>query len=114
MIFRFFKGWKSIDISVFPQNFFTQFIGLMFSSSKTSIRLFSYKCDKMIRIHSFFVFYSFVIVWLDSKNKVIGHKIVRPFTASVEPPRKFRSFIEIPLDDKYSKEVRFIVGKAKI
>lgn len=86
----------------------------MFSSSKTSIRLFSYKSDKTIKIHSFFVFYSFVIAWLDSKNRVIGYKIVKPFTSSVEPPKNFRSFIEIPIDEKYAKEVRFIVGNAKI
>jgi len=114
MLFRFFKGKRFIDVSVFRQNKFTQFIGLMFSSSKTPIRLFSYKSDKSIKIHSWFVFYSFLIVWLDKKNHVIAYKKVNPFTTSVEAPKKFRSFIEIPIDEKYAREVRFIVGKAKI
>ncbi len=114
----FFKVYRNkhifFDFNVLKVNSFTQFIGLMFSSSKTSIRLFYYNCDKLVDIHSWFVFYSFFIVWLDKKNRIIDYKLVKPFTFCVKAPRKFRSFLEIPFDEKYKKEVRFIVGKAKI
>ncbi len=111
MIFRLFKGKKFLEISVFRQNLFTQFIGLMFSRRKTAIRLFSYKSDKIMKIHSWFVFYSFLIVWLDSKNHVIEWRVVKPFTSCVIPSKECRAFLEIPLDEKYNNELSFIVGK---
>lgn len=111
MRFKFFTGRRSIFADVVSVNGFTQFIGLMFSRRKTPIRLFSYGSYRRVPIHSWFVFYSFLIVWLDSKNRVIEWRVVKPFTSCVLPKRKARAFLEIPLDDKYSRELKFIVGK---
>ena len=111
MEFRFYKDRVLRIINVKKTNFFTQFIGLMFSRRKTYVRLFSYKSDRRVSVHSWFVFYKFLIVWLDSKNRVVSWKIVKPFTSCVLPKKKCRAFLEIPLDAKYSKDISFVVGK---
>ena len=103
MKFDFFKGKKKLSVNVLKMNFLTQYLGLMFSSSKTSIRLFSYSKDCGIMIHSWFVFYPFLIVWLDKSKKVIGFKKVLPFTSCVIPKKKFRHFIEIPFNSLNKK-----------
>ena len=114
MRITFFNKKKSYSIDAKQQNIFTQFIGLMFSGRKTSIRLFSYLSERKVPIHSWFVFYPFLIVWLDSRNKVIEWKVVKPFTLHVAPKKLCRRFLEIPFDDKYLRVIRFIVGKANI
>ena len=111
MLFKFYRGKKFLNAPVLRAGLFTQFIGLMFSRRKTSIRLFSYSSDRRVPIHSWFVFYKFLIVWLDSNDKIIDWRVVKPFTSCVLPDKKCRAFLEIPLDEKYDKEIRFIVGK---
>ena len=111
MLFKFYRGKKFLNVSVLRVGFFAQFIGLMFSRRKTAIRLFSYESDRCVPIHSWFVFYPFLIAWLDSKNRVIERRVVKPFTSCVLPSKKCRSFLEIPIDEKYRKEIEFIVGK---
>lgn len=111
MLLRVFNRHKSLQIDVKRVGFFTQFIGLMFSRRKTPIRLFSYSSDRKVPIHSWFVFYEFLIVWIDSKNKIVSWKLVKPFTSLVLPTINCRAFLEIPIDDKYKKELDFVVGK---
>lgn len=110
MLFKVFSGRRFFDFSVLRVGFFTQFIGLMFSRRKTIVRLFSYSSDRRVPVHSWFVFYNFLIVWLDSKNKIVEWRVVRPFTSIILPRKKCRAFLEIPIDDKYSHELNFVVG----
>ena len=70
--------------------------GLMFKSRKTPPLLFEFDEDTDIAIHSWFVFYSFLALWLDKNNNVLEGKIIRPFKSSVQPYKKFRKLIEIP------------------
>ncbi len=111
MQLRVFNRRRQLQIDIKRVGFFTQFIGLMFSRRKTPIRLFSYSSDRKVPIHSWFVFYDFLIVWLDSKNKIVSWKVVKPFTSLVLPTRVCRAFLEIPLDGKYRKEIDFVVGR---
>lgn len=104
------RSGKSMSFSVRRQNAVTQFIGLMFSTKRTDMRLFSYNKEKIVPIHSWFVFYPFLIAWLDSENRIIEFRVVKPFNSLVIPNKKSKAFIEIPIDAKYSKEIRFIVG----
>ena len=110
MLFRIFNRGKFIGLNVVRVNFFTQFTGLMFSRRKTAIRLFSHAVDRRMPIHSWFVFYKFLIVWLDSKKRVVEWRVVKPFTSFVLPRKVCCAFLEIPLDDKYNKEIKFVVG----
>jgi len=100
---------KRIKIIAEDCNILQKFIGLMFSSkNKAKILLFNFKRRQGIRIHSFFVFYPFVAVWLDKKNKVVDLKIVKPFTFCVSPKRKCLKLVEIPMSHQYKKIIKRI------
>ena len=88
--------------------------GLMFKSKITKNLLFEFGKESTIRIHSWFVFFDFLALWLDDKNKIIEWKIVKPFTSSVKPKKPFSKLIEIPLNNQNRKIHRFFVGKGKI
>ena len=104
-----FKG-KPIEIPVRKMGFFGKIKGLMFKSSRENL-LFEFSSDTNIKIHSFFVFFSFLAVWLDEKNRVLEWKIVRPFTVAVSPEKLYRKLVEVPLNKKNTKIIEFFVGK---
>lgn len=87
--------------------------GLMFRSSSCNSLLFSFSIDKEMSIHSFFVFFPFLAIWLDRRNNVIDYEIVKPFTALVKSPKKFRKLVEIPLNNENKKIIKFIVGEER-
>ncbi len=95
------KGWK-------------KYFGLMFRSSETQPLYFSFSSGKKIVIHSWFVFFSFLAVWLDSKDSVIRWEIVKPFTASLYGPQGCAALLEIPCISEKAAFNNFIVGKRKI
>lgn len=71
---------KRIKLLVEKFNLLESAIGLMFSSKeKSGIILFDFKKERRIDIHSFFVFYDFLAIWLNKKNEVIQIKKVKPF-----------------------------------
>lgn len=107
-------GRKKIDIDVKNVGFLNKGIGLMFRSSKTKPLLFNFSRDARRTITSLFVFFDFIIVFLDDKNRVIEVRKIKPFVFNYTPEKKFRKFIEIPVDKKYSKEIDFFVGKENI
>ncbi len=85
--------------------------GLMFSRRENAeALLFEFSSQGLWSIHSFFVFYPFLALWLRD-NEVIDYKIVHPFSFSVLPRDPFHRLIEIPLNEKYRKLVADIVGK---
>ncbi len=94
-----FSG-KSIELEVKRTNLFSKFFGLMFRSSETENLLFDFGKDCKIKIHSLFVFFPFLIIWLNGKNEVVEYKIVKPFRFSVSPKTKFRKFVEVPINRK--------------
>ena len=52
-------------------------------------------------IHSFFVFFPFLAIWLDDKDKIIDSKVIKPFRFSILPSKKFVKLIEIPINKDY-------------
>ena len=74
-----------------------KFTGLMFRSSKTKPLMFSFDGDVDYSIHSWFVFFPFLAIWLDSNNRLVDSKVVYPFQNSVRAKNKFRRLIEIPI-----------------
>jgi uncharacterized membrane protein (UPF0127 family) len=91
-----------------------KFIGLMFKSSKTKSLLFEFKKDKIISIHSYFVFFSFLAVWLDRDNNIIESQLVKPFTLLAKSNTLARKLIEIPLNKDNNDIIDLIVGKGKV
>lgn len=99
---------KKIKVSVKECNLFWKSVGLMFSRRETAnILLFSFKNKQKIAIHSFFVFYKFLAVWLDENNKVVDLKIVKPFTFCVFPSRDSFKLVEIPINRNNKNLISF-------
>ena len=96
-----FKNTK-ILLEVKNCNFFERFKGLMFTRiKKAKPLLFDFRKETKIPLHSFFVFFNFLVFWLDKNNNVIDYKICRPFQVNISTKRKFRKIVEIPLNKDY-------------
>jgi uncharacterized membrane protein (UPF0127 family) len=89
---------------------FGKFIGLMFQNREKSQALL-FEDSKNTSIHSFFVFFNFLILWLNDKNEVLDYKVVKPFSIYEKSPTGFTKIIEIPINRRYHKIVTFIVGE---
>lgn len=77
--------------------------GLMFRKMENApVLLFRFIESKYISFHSFFVFFHFVIIWLDEKNKVIEYREISPWTWRIKTNKKFSKVIEIPVNKKNS------------
>lgn len=88
---------------------FGMFWGLMFSTKeKSNILLFDFKKNTKSGIHSFFVFFSFIAVWLDEKDNIIQIDKVRPWTTYLAPKKKYKKLIEIPISKRYKEELDFL------
>ncbi len=100
---------KKIDVVAEDCNLLKKFTGLMFSRrEKAEILLFSFRRKQKIRIHSLFVFYPFLAVWLDDKNNVIDLKKVQPFSPCVSPKKPVFSLVEIPIKNKNAKLLKIL------
>lgn len=104
-------GSKKIDVSVHRVSFVGRFTGLMFRGRNTNNLLFDFKKKTKIAIHSVFVFFSFLAVWLDEDNNVLEFKVVRPFEFYICPKKYFFRFIEVPINDKNKEIIEFFVGE---
>jgi uncharacterized membrane protein (UPF0127 family) len=103
MIHSFYFSGKKFKVETKKMGFFGKFIGLMFKSSSTKNLLFEFDRNVGLPIHSFFVFFPFLAIWVDGKDKVIDFKFVRPFCFSVKPKKDFRKLIELPINEKNEK-----------
>lgn len=111
---RIFLNRKSIEIDARKVSFLRRGIGLMFRSKETEPLLFEFNNDGKRAITSFFVFFPFLAVWLDEKDRVVELKKILPFEFSIRPKRAFRKLVEIPFNHKNEKIISFFVGKRKI
>lgn len=104
------RGIKVNDVKKVSE--FEKIIGLMFRCrEKCPAMLFEFKKPTQMKIHSLFVFFPFVAVWLDNQNNIIDLKIVKPFQLSVYCKKYFYKLLEIPLSRKYKKEIQLLFKK---
>jgi len=86
--------------------------GLMFKKpEKAEALLFEFDKPVKLKIHSCFVFFPFLAIWLDDKNRVVCIKIVKPFRFSVSPKTPFCKLIEIPLTRNYNSIVGIFLSQ---
>lgn len=104
---------REIKINVRKLNEIGKFIGLMFRTRQTKNLLFSFNKKKRYSIHSLFVFFDFMAIWLDGKNNVLEWKIAKPFSFYIAPKKPFSSMIELPFNKDNKKLIDFIVDKGK-
>lgn len=81
--------------------------GLMFRTKKTRALIFKTKGA----IHSLFVFFPFLVLWLDNKNSVVDYKVVKSFTPHVNTKHKFERILEVPISRRYNSIVKIVVGE---
>ena len=105
---------KNIETPVKKVSELGKTIGLMFKKKTTENLLFEFNEKTNLRIHSYFVFFDFLAIWLDKKNRVLEWKIIKSFTLSVKPKKSFFKLIEIPFNRKNEEIVESFVGKRKI
>lgn len=105
---------QKINIPVKKVFYFGKIFGLMFKNKGTKNLLFEFKNESQMRIHSFFVFFPFLTIWVDKKNNIIEFKFVKPFNPSIKPKKSFQKLIEVPLNSKNKKIINYFVGKRKI
>ncbi len=75
--------------------------GLMFSRrEKANALLFEFKKPTKMKIHSHFVFFPFLAIWLDEENNVLDLKEVKPFKTSIGIKESFSKLVEIPINRK--------------
>lgn len=97
-------GRKKIPIEAHKLGWLGKSTGLMFSRRERA-RILLFKFNKPVRmaIHSFFVFFPFIAVWIDDNGKIIEIKTVKSFLPYICPKKDFVSLVEIPLSRKYKK-----------
>ena len=80
--------------------------GLMFSNKeKANALIFEFEENTIMKIHSCFVFFPFIAIWLNEKDEVINFKFVRPFTLNVSLEQPYRKLLEIPINSKYQSVI---------
>ena len=105
---------KKLKLNVNKTGCFTAGLGLMFRTKNTPNLLFDLGMNVNAGITSVFVFFPFLVLWLDERNNVIEHRIVKPFRLFVKPRFEFRKFIEIPQNKKNRRIIKIFVDKGKI
>jgi len=105
---------KNLQVKVKRVSELGKFTGLMFRTTRTNNLLFEFSKDTNGAIHSIFVFFKFLIIWLDKNNKVQEYQIVTPFTVAISPKKSFRKFVELPLNRENKPITHFFVDKRKV
>ena len=102
---------KKINLKVKNTDIFSRFSGLMFKTKNTDNLVFDFDKNVRYSIHSYFVFFPFLSIWLDKKNKVLHYEIVKPFSLSIRPKMEFRKIVELPFNDNNVGIIRKFVKK---
>jgi uncharacterized membrane protein (UPF0127 family) len=93
-------------------NFLGRAKGLMFTRrKKAKALLFEFQRPVNFRIHSLFVFFPFVAIWLDKRNRVIEIKQIKPFLFSIKSKKSYFKLLEIPLNEKYLRKIEYLRRK---
>lgn len=97
-----FRGQK-FNLNVKELSYIGQFRGLMFRSKNSDNLLFNR--GGTWSIHSLYVFFPFLAVWLDENNNVLECRMIKPFILSAKPKTAFSKLIEIPMNDKNKEQI---------
>ena len=108
------KGSKEIEIKVQKCNWFRKAFGLMFCRrEKARALLFEFLKPVQFHLTSLFVFFPFLVVWLNKENEIIDFRKIKPFKFHVPSRKSYDKFIEIPISFHYKEIIQNIVGEEK-
>lgn len=101
------KG-KKVAIDVSRCSLIGKGVGLMFSGRENAnVLLFEFKNPNRVGIHSYFVFFDFLAVWVDVDDNVVQVDRVKPWVSYLRPKKAYVRLIEIPVNKKNEE----LVGK---
>jgi len=104
-------GKKKILVELERCSFLGKGIGLMFSKrEKAKNLLFEFRGSSQMGIHSYFVFFDFLAVWLDYENNVVQIDRVKPWVSYLRPSKKYAKLVEIPINKKNKVLVSKLFG----
>ena len=93
----------------------SKFKGLMFANKDNAqVLVFKFKKPTNQAIHSLFVRFPFISIWLDEHGKVVEIRIIKPWKLYVKSKQKFSKLIEVPINKKYQEITKIIVGDRNI
>ena len=107
-----YKG-KKFTLEVKKLSLFGKFVGLMFSSQRNAKPLlFEFKNSEKMAFTGLFVFFPFMILWLDKKNNVLDARKIKPFKWHIPMRKSYFKVLEIPFNGNYEKILHsLVVGK---
>lgn len=114
MKIHFYYNGRKLIIDAERKSLIGKITGLMFRPRNTGNMIFSFKKDSKIALHSWFVFFPFLCLWLDEKMNVIDMQVVKPFSTRILPRKRFTHVIELPFNDGNSRIIRNLVGTGKV
>ena len=93
-------GKKKVLVPVKKTNLLSRAFGLTFRTKNTKNLLFDFKKAVTWQgtLTSYFVFHTFLALWLDKENRVLAKKIVTPFTFSISIEKPFYKIVEVPFN----------------
>lgn len=106
-------GKKEFDIKgVKKLGGFGMIRGLMFRQKKNCPALL-FEFNKPVQFHltSIFVFFPFLILWLDDKNKVIDRRLITSFKFHIPSRKVYSKILELPLNKFYLSKMKNLVGQ---
>ena len=102
-----FKNKKILIPNVKKVSGFEKGIGLMFSSrEKAKALLFEFEKPTKMSYTSLFVFFPFIIIWLDSSNNVLDFRKAIPFTFNIPSRKLYKKVLEIPFNSNYEEIIK--------
>ncbi len=106
------KRGEEIDLGKIKKiNGFGKVIGLMFCrQQKANSLLFEFKKPTKMKIHSCFVFFPFIAIWLDEENNILEIKRIKPFRLNIGIKKPFFKIIEIPINKINKRLLQLLDG----
>jgi uncharacterized membrane protein (UPF0127 family) len=88
-------------------------LGFMFRPRETENLVFDFGKPVRVGFTGFCVFFKFLILFLDSENKIVDFKVVKPFELSVNSKRNFVKAVEIPWNGRNGAIIESLVDKQR-
>ena len=107
----FYHKKRKFSVEAERKSLVGKMTGLMFRSRNTRNMLFSFGKNSKVALHSWFVFFPFLCLWLDNKMNVVEMEVVMPFSTRIVPKNGFKHVLELPFNDDNSKIIHALVGE---
>lgn len=105
---------KLFKINAEKVDAFGRFRGLMFRKKEhCPALLFEFNKKVHYSIHSYFVNFPFLAVWLDDKNEILEISVISPWKISIKPKKSYKKLLEVPINERYHWIVGVLVGIQK-